>query len=259
MAVGALLYASPLLLMLSNAFKSQSEIVSTRQTLLPLHPSLDAFLTVFNETPYLTWFRNSIVIAVLGTALTVCTSLIGGYVYGKFDFPGRRLSFGLILMSLMVPFPVLLVPVYIVATKLHLINTFPALLLPYIVSPFGVFLMRQFAAQLPSDLLDAARMDGASEGRILWTIAAPLLRAPAAALAVFTFLASWNDYLWPLIAVSEPAQSTLPLALSFFNTQNTSRYDLLMAATTMSVIPVFVVFAVLQRHIVRSLMLTGFK
>jgi multiple sugar transport system permease protein len=259
MSVAALLYAAPLLLMVSSSLKTPAEILQVPPDLLPARPSLDAFRTVLGDTPYLTWFGNSVVVAVVGTALTVFTSSVAGYVYARFDFPAKRLSFALILASLMIPFPVLLVPTYLVADRLDLLNTLPALLMPYVVSPFGVFLMRQFAQQLPDDLLDAARTDGASEFRIFFRIALPLLRAPAAAVAVFTFLAAWNDYLWPVVAVSDPDRNTLPLALSFFNSQQGTRYDLTMAATTLSVIPVFVVFAVLQRHIVRSLMLTGFK
>lgn len=255
----ALIFVLPLLLMLSDAFKSPAEIVQVPPTLLPQHPSWQAFRTVLQEAPYLTWYRNSLVVSLSVTAACLFTSSLGGYIFAKFDFPLKNVLFTLILATMMIPFPVLLIPTYLIANKLHLLNTLWALILPGVVSAFGVFLLRQFIAGIPSDLIEAARLDGASEFAIFARIVVPLVKPALGALGVFTFLAAWNDYLWPLVAINDLDKSTLPLALNYFNTAHSTRYDLVMAAATMAVVPVLIVFLIFQRQIVKALVLAGMK
>ena len=187
------------------------------------------------------------------------TCSLAGYIFAKFEFPGRDIFFVLLLVTMMVPFPVLLIPSYLIVNKLGLINSLWALIVPSIVSAFGIFLMRQFIAGIPNDLIEAARLDGASEWSIYARIIVPLARPPMAALGIFTFLAAWNDYLWPLIVINDLDKSTLPLALTFFNSQHAQRYDLVMAAAAMAVIPVIIVFVIFQRQIVNALVLAGLK
>lgn len=255
-----LLYAAPFLLMLSDAFKPASEVARIPPTFIPQTLTLHSFLVVLTQAPYGVWFRNSVVVATVGTLLTMFTSSMGGYIFAKFTFRGKNLLFVLLLSTLMVPFPILLIPTYLIANWLHLLDTLWALILPYVVSAFGIFLMRQFIEAIPDDLLDAGRIDGLSEFGIYWRIIVPLSRAPMAALGIFIFLAAWNDYLWPLVAIDNlDAKGTLPLALAFFNTTHAQRYDLTMAAASLSVVPLFVVFLVFQRRIVNALMLTGIK
>ena len=255
----ALVFAMPFFLMLSNAFKTSAEIIQIPPTLIPEHPSLDSFREVLRSAPYLTWFRNSIVVASSVTLITLFTSSIAGYIFAKFDFPGKGLLFVLLLSTMMVPFSVLLIPMYLIADYLHLLNTLWALIVPGMVSAFGVFLLRQFIANIPNDLIEAARMDGASEFSIYSRVIVPLVGPPLAALGIFTFLGSWNDYLWPLVVVNDLNKMTLPLALSFFNSAHAQRYDLVMASATMMVLPVFVVFGIFQRYIVNTFVLTGIK
>jgi len=259
LALLALAFVLPLLLMLSNAFKPVSEITRIPPTLLPEAPSLQAFRTVLEDAPYFAWYRNSLVVAVSVTAACMATSAFGGYVFAKFEFPLKRLLFTLILATLMIPFPVLLIPSYLVANRLGLLNTLWALILPGVVSAFGIFLMRQFIAGVPSDLIEAARLDGASEWGIFLRIVIPLVRPALAAVGIFTFLASWNDYLWPLVAINDTERSTLPLALSFFSSAHSNRVDMVMAAASMAVVPVLIVFLIFQRHIVKALVLAGMK
>jgi multiple sugar transport system permease protein len=257
--VVTIIFVMPLVLMLSSAFKPTAEIVRVPPTLLPEAPTLDNFRTVLSEAPYGTWYRNSLVVAISVTALCLFTSAVGGYIFAMFEFPLKKPLFVLILITLMIPFPVLLIPNYIVASRLGLLNSLWALILPGVVSAFGIFLLRQFAAGIPRDLIEAARLDGASEWAIFGRIVVPLLRPALAALGVFTFLASWNDYLWPLVAINDLDKSTLPLALTFFNTSHAQRYDLVMAAATMAVVPVLIVFLIFQRQIVKALVLAGMK
>jgi multiple sugar transport system permease protein len=259
LTIAALLFMVPFFLMLSNAFKSSAEILRIPPTIFPENPSFDAFRKVIQDAPFIRWFGNSVFVALSVTTLVLLTSSLAGYIFAKFEFPGRQVIFVLLLMTMMVPFPVLLIPSYLVVNELGLVNSLWALIVPGMASAFGIFLMRQFIQGIPNDLIEAARLDGASEWAIYARIIVPLARPSMAALGIFTFLASWNDYLWPLIVINEVKKSTLPLALTFFNDQYTQRYDLIMAAATLSVIPVIIVFILFQRHIVNALVLAGMK
>jgi multiple sugar transport system permease protein len=257
--VVTIIFVLPLVVMLLSAFKPQAEILRIPPSFWPEAPTLDNFRTVLNEAPYGTWYRNSMVVATAVTTMNLLTSSVGGYIFANFEFPLKRPLFILILITLMIPFPVLLIPNYIIANRLGVLNSLWALVLPGMVSAFGIFLLRQFAAGIPRDLIEAARLDGASEWSIFARIIVPLMRPALAALGVFTFLASWNDYLWPLVAINDLDKSTIPLALAFFNDFRATRYDLIMAAATMAVIPVLVVFLIFQRHIVKALVLAGMR
>jgi multiple sugar transport system permease protein len=255
----AIVFTLPFFLMLSSAFKTSAEIIRIPPTLFPRDPSLDSFRTVLNDAPFLRWFGNSLLVSSTITLIVLFTCSLAGYIFAKFEFPGRDAIFVVLLMTMMVPFPVLLIPTYLIANELGLINSLWALIVPAMVSAFGIFLMRQFIAGIPTDLIEAARLDGASEWSIYARIVVPLARPPMAALGIFTFLAAWNDYLWPLIVINDLEKSTLPLALTFFNSQHAQRYDLVMAAASMAVIPVIIVFVIFQRQIVNALVLAGLK
>jgi multiple sugar transport system permease protein len=254
-----IIFVMPLVVMVFSAFKPLAEIQQVPPSLLPQSPTLDNFRRVLSEAPYFLWYRNSLVVAIAVTTIAVFTSAVGGYIFAKFEFPLKQPLFMLVLATLMIPFPVLLIPNYIIANKLGVLNSLWALVLPGMVSAFGIFLIRQFAAGIPRDLIEAARLDGASEWAIFGRIVLPLLRPALAALGVFTFLASWNDYLWPLVAINDLDKSTLPLALTFFNSVQSTRYDLIMAAASMAVVPVLIVFLIFQRHIVKALVLAGMR
>jgi ABC-type glycerol-3-phosphate transport system permease component len=257
--VVALIFMLPFFLMLSNAFKTSAEIIRIPPTFIPRDPSFSSFRTVLTEAPYERWFLNSLFVSLTITGLVLMTSSLAGYIFAKFTFPGRNVLFVLLLITMMVPFPVLLIPSYLVVNELGLINSLWALIVPGMASAFGIFLMRQFIAGIPTDLIEAARLDGASEWAIWARIIVPLSRPPMAALGIFTFLSAWNDYLWPLIVINDLHKSTLPLALTFFNSQHAQRYDLVMAAASMAVIPVIIVFILFQRQIVNALVLAGLK
>ncbi len=258
-ALAAFVFTLPFFLMMSSAFKTSSEILRIPPTLIPEEPSLSSFQTVLNDAPFFRWFANSLMVSSAITVLMLFTCSLAGYIFAKFEFPGRNIIFVLLLVTMMVPFPVLLIPSYLIINELNLVNSLWALIVPAMVSAFGIFLMRQFIAGIPSDLIEAARLDGASEWAIYARIIVPLARPPMAALGIFTFLAAWNDYLWPLIVINDLEKSTLPLALTFFNSQHAQRYDLVMAAAAMAVIPVIIVFVIFQRQIVNALVLAGLK
>ena len=259
LSLGAIVMITPLLQMITTSFKTSGEALRVPPTLLPDNPSLDAYRTVLTQAPFALWFRNSVIVAVSVTALILFTSSLAGYIFAKFKFPGRDLLFTLLLGTLMVPFPVVLIPIYLIVNNLHLLNTLFALIVPSTVSAFGIFLMRQFIAAIPDDLIDAARLDGASEFGIYWSLIRPQLGPAFGALGIFTFLSSWNDYLWPLIAINDQDKMTLPLALAFFNSSHATRYDLVMAAAVLIVLPVIAAFLFFQRQFINALVLSGIK
>jgi multiple sugar transport system permease protein len=259
LSLGALLMAAPLLMMLLTSLKTPAEALRIPPTIVPAHPTLDAYRTVLTQAPFFTWFRNSVIVAISVTALILFTSSLAGYIFAKFAFPGRNVLFILLLATLMVPFPVILIPIYLIVNALHLLNSLLALIVPSMVSAFGIFLMRQFIAAIPDDLIDAARLDGASEFTIYWQLIRPQLGPAMATLGIFTFMTSWNDYLWPLVAINDQDKMTLPLALAFFNTSHTTRYDLVMAASVLVILPIIVVFLFFQRHFINAMVLSGVK
>lgn len=258
-AVLGIAFLMPFFLMLSAAFKTPDEIIQIPPSLLPQHPTLHAFAYVLTHAPFFTWYRNSLMVASSVTFLVLFTSSMAGYIFAKFDFPLKGFLFVLLLVTLMVPFPVIFIPNYLIVSDLRLLNTLWALIVPSTVSAFGVFMMRQHISGIPGDLMEAARMDGASEISIYRMVVLPLSGPMLAALGIFTFLGAWNDYLWPLTVINDVDKQTLPLALAYFNSTHGQRYDLVMASAVMTVIPIVIIFILLQRWIVGAFMLSGMK
>jgi multiple sugar transport system permease protein len=218
------------------------------------------YTELFATLSFPRYFLNSVVVALLVTVGSVLFSAMVGYALAKLDFPGRRLLFGLVMGTLMVPGMVTFVPLFVLVANLDLINTYAALILPFLAAPFGVFLMRQFMLDVPDELLDAARVDGAGEFRTFFAVVLPQARPALATLGILTFLGSWNNFLWPLVAVQSADKYTLPVALALYSTgQNTVQYGLLVAGATVIVLPILIVFLVLQRHIVQGISTTGLK
>ena len=257
--VGAVLFLAPFLWMILASFKTAQEIVQVPPMLWPVHPTLANYGTVLSMMPLGTFYRNSLTVTTTVTLSVLFTSSLAGYIFAKFQFFGRNVLFVLILSTLMIPFQVVLIPTYMIVNALGLLNTLGALIVPSLVNVFGIFLMRQYIENLPSEYIDAARIDGASEWGIYSRVILPQIRPALAALAIFTFMASWNDYLWPLIVINDQDKMTLPLALAFFNSAHGIRYDLTLTAATLVVIPVVIVFLILQRQFIQGIALTGLK
>ncbi|WP_433528475.1 carbohydrate ABC transporter permease [Micromonospora sp. CA-263727] len=262
MALSATLIVTvfPFVWMITGAFKPQREILSDEVTLLPQQPTLDNFHDLFTRVQFGHYFLNSSVVAVsvvLGNLL-FCTML--GYALAKLEFPGRRPLFGLVMAMLTVPTVVTFIPLFVLVTKMGLINTYRGLILPFLAAPLGVFIMRQFIAGIPDSLIEAARMDGAGEFRILFTIIVPLCGPALATLAILQFLSSWNEFLWPLVAGQTEDMYTLPVAIALISAgSNTVNYGLLLAGATVVVMPVLALFLVLQRYFVQGIATTGTK
>ena len=260
LAAGLVVMVGPFVWMLLSSFKTEGEIRQVPMTWLPEDFTLANYRDLFARLDFPAYFTNSAVVAVLTTLGNLLFCSAAGYALAKLPFPGRRLLFGVVLGTIMVPSIVTIVPLFVLSSNLGLVNTLAGLILPFLAQAFGVFLMRQFIQSIPNDLLEAARIDGASEFRIYRQVVLPLCRPALATLGILTFLASWNNFLWPLVAASTEDKYTLPVALALYATgQNRTDYDLLLAGSVVVVLPVLFVFILLQRHFVRGIATTGLK
>lgn len=257
--LGALVMLAPLIWMVLASLKSLPEILTYPPTLLPKSLRSANYETVLTQSNYPRYFANSIIVAVVSVVSILFTSSLAGYAFAKFRFPGRDLLFVLVLATLMIPFQVRVIPLYVLASDLGLLNSYAGLVLPSLVDAFGIFLMRQFIQSIPTDLMDAARADGASEPRIFVSIVLPLVKPALAALAIFTLIVSWESFLWPLLVASSTDLYTLPLGLSQFAGKFLTRVDLQMAASTLTVLPLLIVFLVMQRRFIEGIATTGGK
>jgi multiple sugar transport system permease protein len=246
--------------MLLASFKSQGELLRDPSGWLPTSPTWNNYATWLGELHIGHYFLNSVLVAVftvLGN-LVFCSMI--GYALAKLDFAGKRALFALVMITLMVPAVVTFVPLFVMVAKLHLVNTYPALILPYLASPVGVFLMRQFMLGIPDSLLEAARIDGAGQVRTFTRIVLPLCGPPLATLTILTFLASWNNFLWPLVATQSQDKYTLPVALALYSQgQNATDYGLLLAGSVLVIAPMVALFMALQRFFVQGVASTGIK
>jgi multiple sugar transport system permease protein len=257
---GLVAMVGPFVWMALSSLKPEPEVRRVPPTWWPEAPTLDNFRELFDRLDFPSYFLNSVIVAVAVTVGNVLFSSSLGYALAKLNFPGRRGLFALVLGTLMVPGMVTFVPLFVVVSKLGLVNTYAGLILPFLAQAFGVFLMRQFMLSIPDELLEAARVDGANEFRIFWQVVLPLCRPALATLGILTFLGSWNNFLWPLVAATTEDRYTLPVALALYSVgQNRTQYGLLMAGSVVVVVPVLIVFVVLQRHFVRGIATTGLK
>jgi len=260
LVLGLLVVVGPFLWMVLSSLKPEAEIRSVPPTWWPDTLTLGNYRDLFARLDFPRYFFNSALVAALVTAgnLLFCSAL--GYALAKLRFPGRRALFLVVLGMLMVPGMATFVPQFVLISNMGLANSYAGLVLPFLAGPFGVFLMRQFLLGIPDDLLEAARVDGAGEWRIFLRIVLPLCKPALATLAILTFLASWNNFLWPLVVATTEDKYTLPVALALYSVgQNQIYYGLLLAGAVVVVLPVLIVFLVLQRHFLRGIATTGLK
>jgi multiple sugar transport system permease protein len=258
--IGLLLMILPFVWMVLGSFKTTAELRSLPPTWIPDNPTLQNYRDLFERLNFPRYFFNSTVVATAVTAGNLVFGSMLGYALAKLEFPGKRLLFLLVLGTLMVPGIVTFVPLFVLVSNLGIVNTHAGLILPFVAGPFGVFLMRQFIMGIPDELLDAARVDGAGEYYIFARIVMPLCGPALATLGILTFLASWNNFLWPLVVATTEDLYTLPVALALFAIgQHQTDFGLLMAGALVVVLPVLVIFIVLQRYFTQGIAMTGFK
>lgn len=251
---------APFAWMVLGSFKGQAELRAVPPTWWPESASLDNYAELFRRLNFGQFFFNSALVAVVVTAgnLVFCSML--GYALAMLEFRGKKLLFAVVIGTLMIPGVVTFVPLFVLVANANLVDTLPGLFLPFLVAPFGVFLMRQFISGLPKELLDAGRVDGASELKIFWRIILPLCGPALATLGILTFLGSWNNFLWPLVVAQNQSHYTLPVALALISTgQQITNYGLLLAGATVVVVPILIVFLVFQRRFIEGIATTGIK
>ncbi len=259
--VGAIAMVGPFYWMLVTSFKIRQEIQVYPPTWWPEEFTWRNWREI-NDLPagsFNLFFRNSLFVSLAITSLTLLTSAMAGYVFAKLPFPGRDRLFWIVLSMMMIPFTVSIIPSFALMVRFGWIDSYLALIIPIVFNPFGIFLMRQFMMALPADLLDAARMDGASEFRVFFQIAIPLSQAALAALAILNFLAQWDNFQWPLVILNDPDKYTLPLGLAQFRGRLGTEVGPTAAGSILAVIPVLVIYIFAQRKFVEGIALTGLK
>ncbi len=261
LAIVALAYWFPYAWMVLSSFKTTEEILTLPIRILPRSLYVYNYVFLVTEFPFLNAYINSLVIASLTTILVIFTSTLAGYVLAKLEFKGRDVLFMLVLAMQMIPFFVTIIPNYKLIASLGLLNTYWAVIIPSMVSPFGIFLMRQFMLTIPDDLLDAARVDGCTELEVLFRVVFPLCKPAWIVLGVTTFIASWNDFLWPLLVLRKKEMYTVPLLLNLLGVAagDPRYYGVLMAGNTLGTIPTLIIGALAFRRIVEGMRFTGLK
>lgn len=251
----------PFTMMILSSLKTNLELLRTPPTFWPEKPNLQNYIKIFNDPslPLMRFYGNSAFVAFFNVTITLFTSSLIGYMFAKFEFLGKRILFGLFLTMMMIPMQITMIPNYLILAKIGLINSLWGLIIFSALDPFGIFLMRQFCETIPNDLMDAARVDGASEWRIYWKIVLPQLGAPLATLGILSFMFNWNSYLWPMIVLQKVEVRTLPVILTWFSTAHAGQTAIVMAATVLIVIPVLIVFVYFQKWIVQGFTTTGLK
>jgi multiple sugar transport system permease protein len=260
LGLGLLAMSLPFLWMLVSSVKPEAEVRQIPPTWLPETFTLENYQTLFDRLSFPTYFFNSTLVAIFVTLGNVVFCSMLGYALAKLEFRGKRVIFALVLGMLMVPAIAILVPLFVLVSNLGLTNTYAGLILPYLAAPIGVFLMRQYFLGLPDELIQAARVDGASEFRIFWNVMLPLCGPALATLAILTFLGSWNNFIWPLVVAQTEDRYTLPVALALYSVgQNATQYGVLLAGAVVVVLPVIAIFLALQRYFVQGIAMTGIK
>jgi len=251
----------PFLWMILGSFKTATELIQVPPTFWPANPTLENYRTILTDPdlPLMRFYGNSAFVAVFNVVTSLFTSSLLGFLFAKYEFRGKNILFGWILLGLMIPSKITMIPGYLILAKVGLLNSLWGLVLFSFTDAFGIFLMRAFIMSLPNELLDAARIDGASEWQIYWRVVLPQLGAPLATLGVLNFMGNWNAYLWPMVVITSIEKRTLPIILTWYNSQHSSNPGITNAATILIVLPILVIFLYFQRWIVRGFTMSGMK
>jgi multiple sugar transport system permease protein len=259
LTLGAVPMAFPFYYMIASSLMTPDELIQVPIAWWPRHPQWQIYANVWTVIPFARMFANSLFVTLAITLGILITSSLAGFGFAKYHFKGRDIAFLALLSSMMVPFFVLLIPIYYIIKELGWLDTYQGLIAPNIVTAFGVFLLRQFIMGIPDELIDAARIDGASELRIYWSVILPLIRPALSALGIFAFIYQWENFLWPLLILQTPTMFTVPIGLnslrSYADTQQNA--NLLMAGSVLAIVPSIVVFLLLQRQFVRGIAFGG--
>jgi multiple sugar transport system permease protein len=258
--IGAIVMVVPFLWMMVTSLETTAQAFSIPPSFIPNPFKWGNYLESFNALPFNLAYMNSAIVSVSVTFFQLITCSMAAYAFARIQFPGREIIFFAFLATLMIPFQLTIIPIFLTMKQLGLLDTLLSLILPpALFSAFGVFLLRQFILGLPIELEEAAIMDGANRWTIFWQIIIPLLRGPLAALGIFTFIGQWNDFFRPLIMLNTPSNFTVPLMLSQFRGQYATQWTLVMAGSVIAIFPLLIVYVLAQRHIIKGIAMTGLK
>ncbi len=255
----AVLALIPFFWMISTSLKSRGALMSIPIEWIPAEPTLDAYTEVFSRFPFLRTIGNSLFISVAFTLITLVSASMAAFAFAKLRFRGSGVILSIYIATMMIPTQVTMIPLFVVMNRLGLIDSYASVILPSMFKPFAVFLLVQQMKTIPNDYLDAARIDGAGLFHIYFRVALPLCIPTLATLAVTTFMESWNDYLWPLLMLTDRNKMTLPIALSTLNGQYNTEYNVLMAGSLISMIPIIIIYIAAQKQFKAGLMAGGIK
>jgi multiple sugar transport system permease protein len=255
----AALSLAPLLWMLSVSFMEPGAANAIPPPLLPAAPTLHNYRELFEKAGMGRYLFNSFLVATLTTVVAVGLNTLAGYAFAKLRFKGREAAFRGLLAILVIPAQVAMMPLFLLLKEMGLVNSYAGAIVPGMAGVFGIFLVRQYARGIPDELLEAARIEGASEARIFVQIVLPLLKPILVTLAIFSFMGSWNDFMWPLIVLTDESRHTLPVALATLSREHVQDVELMMAGAVVTVLPVLALFLALQRYYLQGLMVGGVK
>jgi ABC-type glycerol-3-phosphate transport system permease component len=253
--------AIPIIVAMFTSFTPLRQILSDPNSIWSAPWTLQNYVTAWTATPFGRYMLNSFVQTGVITIAQVVLSILAAYAFAMFRFPGKTLMFGLVLGSLMIPFELTFIPNFVLISNLGWANTYQGLTVPFLASAFGVFMLRQFFMTIPRDLYDAAKIDGASDLYYLWRVVVPLSRGAIAALTIFSFLAAWNQYLWPLVITNDETMRTAQIGIRFFlvNQERATDWGAIMAGATIVMVPTLVVFLIAQKQLVKGIAMSGLK
>ena len=255
----AVLATIPFLWMITTSLKARGALMSIPIEWIPKEPTLAAYVKVFSKFPFFRTIGNSLFISVTYTVITLISASMAAFAFAKLEFPRADMLLKIFLATMMIPTQVTMIPLFVVMNKMQLINTYSSVILPSIFRPFAIFLLVQQMRTIPNDYLDAARIDGASTFRVYFRVALPLCRPTLATLSITTFMEAWNDYLWPLLMLTDKAKMTLPIALSTLNGQYSTEYNVLRAGCLISMVPIILVYIFAQKYFENGMMAGGIK
>lgn len=258
-AVLAIIWIMPILWMIDTAFKPSPEIFTVPPRWIPSYLTLEHVKEVLTKWPFVRWLINSLVVATTATLISLIVSVLAGFSFARLQWVGRNFVFITFLSSMFIPWQINVIPLYFIMHRLNLLNTYPAIFLPIVAMPIGIFLLRQFFLNIPQSLEDAARLDGCGSLRVLWHIILPVSRPALGALAIYMFIFSWNEFFWSMIALQRSNMLTLPIGLKALQGAYDINYGLLMAASFLAVLPALIIFLVLQKKIIRGIAFTAGK
>jgi multiple sugar transport system permease protein/alpha-1,4-digalacturonate transport system permease protein len=259
LVAGAFVMLFPLYWMLATAIRPRTELFSGGFHLFPSDLVWSNFSEAWGKLPFTQFYVNSLIIAAIAVVITVFINLLAGYTFAKYDFPGRNIIFLLLISTLMIPIQVIMVPEFLIITKLGWVNTYAGVIVPRAAEAFGIFMVRQFMVSIPDELIEAARLDGAGEFKIFWKVVLPLSWPVVAVLTIFTFMWRWNDFAWPLVVLQDRASYTVTLGLNLMKGQFFTDWTGIMSMSLVSILPMLLVFIFFQRYFIQGIASTGIK